>query len=241
MVAPLGMSKTDEMTAPATERASFPTRVKICGITTLADARIAAEAGADFLGYNLYTKSPRYIPIPRVRDITDVLRIEFPDVEHVGVFVDVPEDAIRRALDLGALDMAQLHGSEDCAFCEKLRDRGMRHMKALHFGAEAPATRWSDFTTPEFFLCDTFDRNRAGGTGRGFDQTLLPGDLPRERMFLAGGLTPDNVAQAIAAVRPFAVDVSSGVELAPGRKSAERVQAFVQRAKAHTHNRSAGD
>ncbi|MGI8908736.1 MAG: phosphoribosylanthranilate isomerase [Candidatus Sumerlaeaceae bacterium] len=204
------------------------TRVKICGITNIADARIAAEAGADFLGYNLYPKSPRYIAPPQVRAITNLLRIDFPELKHVGVFVDAPAEGVCQTLDLAGLDMAQLHGTETTAYCGSLAERGVRHIKAMRFGGTSAPSPWSDFPTAEFYLCDTYDPINAGGTGREFDHSLLPRDLPLERTFLAGGLTPENIATAVAEVRPFAVDVSSGVELSPGRKSAEKIKTFIQ-------------
>jgi phosphoribosylanthranilate isomerase len=207
------------------------TLVKICGITNIGDARCAASAGADFLGYILHPKSPRYVSPPQIRNMTDVLRVEFPQLKHVGVFVDAPEDGVCRTVEIADLDLAQLHGAEAPALCEKLAARGLTFMKVLKFGANHNPQHWSDFPGASYYLCDTFDEKAAGGTGREFDHTLLPPELPRERMFLAGGLTADNVSAAIAQVHPFAVDVSSGVEQSPGRKDHDRVKAFIAAAK----------
>lgn len=205
--------------------------MKICGITNLADARHAARSGADYLGYILFSKSPRYIAPPHIREITNLLRIEFPHVLHVGVFVNTAAESVCNTVELAGLDFAQLHGSESPDLCSTLHQSGIRHLKAFRFGKGAPVSHWDHFTTPHYYLCDTYDPVEAGGTGRPFDHTLLPTDLPRQRMFLAGGLTPENVAEAIHEVTPFAVDVSSGVEQSPGIKSPEKVAVFIRRAK----------
>ena len=207
------------------------TRVKICGITSIEDARAAAQAGADYLGYILYHKSPRYIAPPRIRAITNILRLEFPQLQHVGVFVDSSHDGVCRTVDLAGLDMAQLHGVEAADFCDALKERGVRHVKVLRFGAAAPVVRCADFPTADYYLADTFDTKDAGGTGCAFDYSLLPTDLPIQRTFLAGGLTAATVAEAIAGVRPFAVDVSSGVEISPGKKSHDKIREFIASAK----------
>jgi phosphoribosylanthranilate isomerase len=207
------------------------TRVKICGITNLADARMAASAGTDFLGYILHPKSRRYISPPQVRAITDIIRIEFPQVQHVGVFVDAPEDGVTRTIEIAALNFAQLHGGESRQFCATLHSRGVSIIKVMKFGPERVGLTWTDYSSASYFLCDTFDERLAGGTGRAFDHTLLPADLPRKQMFLAGGLTPANVAAAVAQVHPFAVDVSSGVEEHVCKKNPARVHAFIAAAK----------
>lgn len=208
------------------------TRVKICGIMTIADARHAAAAGADFLGYILYPKSPRYIAPPHVRDITDVIRVEFPHVEHVGVFVNVPADGVRQTMEIADLDFAQLHGTEPSDYCADLKSRGLKHIKVFHFGGTAPSQKRADFPSAEYYLCDTHDERIVGGTGRAFDRSLLPDDLPKNRIILAGGLTPENIADAVREIQPFAVDVSTGVEISPGRKDHAKVQLFISNAKA---------
>lgn len=210
------------------------TRVKICGITNIADARAAAEAGADYLGYILHQKSARYISPPQIRTITNLLRLDYPNIQHIGVFVDISQDGVCRTIELAGLDAAQLHGSETADYCNDLHTRKIKHIKAMRFGAGAPPVQWSDFKSAEFFLCDTYDAKEAGGTGREFSRELLPHDLPRARTFLAGGLTPANIAEAIAEVQPYAVDVSSGVELSPGIKDHAKVREFIQHAKAAT-------
>jgi len=206
-------------------------RVKICGITNIDDALVAARAGADFLGYILYPKSKRYIAHDAIRPITDAVRAKFPHIRHIGVVVDDPLDVVTGAVGTGGLDLVQLHGNESAEYAAQLSRGGVRYLRAMRFGPGAPPMTWSDYPGAEYYLCDTFDINLAGGSGKGFDPAFLPPDLPRTRMFLAGGLIPENVAQAVAEVCPFAVDVASGVEASPGLKDHAKVEAFIHAAK----------
>ncbi len=209
--------------------AARPPQVKICGITVLDDALAAARAGASYLGYVVYRKSSRHIEPPSARSIIEEVRRQFPSIRHIGVLVDETADVASRIAEAAGLDFAQLHGAESPETVTQLRRRGLGVLKALRFGPGSPAVRWSEFD-PDYFLCDTYDASSAGGTGRAFDPGLLPPDLPRTRLFLAGGLTPDNAADAVRTVRPFALDVSSGVELSPGRKSHTLIAQFVEAA-----------
>lgn len=201
-------------------------RIKICGITSLGDARTAVESGADYLGYILYERSPRFVAADIIRGITQSIRQEHPHVQHIGVFVNQGLEEICETLDSARLDLAQLHGNEPPSLGEQLAAREYRYLRAMRFGSGAPLMNWQDFPGADFFLCDTFDAKEAGGTGRGFDRALLPSTLPLERTFLAGGLTPENVGAAVDLLHPYAVDVSSGVEEAPGKKSPDKVEAF---------------
>jgi phosphoribosylanthranilate isomerase len=200
------------------------TRVKVCGITNLEDALAALDAGADMLGFNFYARSPRYISAVEVGKIVELL----PEgVSCVGVFVNESAPAeverIARAAGLGAV---QLHGDETPEFCEELRD--LTTIKALRVGADFNVETAAAYHT-DAVLLDAYVAGARGGTGHTFDWTLAT--LTRERvakLFLAGGLSPDNVAAAVAAVRPYAVDVCSGVETAPGRKSPQLMRRFVR-------------
>ncbi len=203
------------------------TRVKICGITNLEDARHAAASGADYLGYILFERSPRFVGADAIRGITMAIRAEFPDVRHVGVFVNEDLEVLTETVAAARLDIAQLHGSEPASYCTSLATRGYPFMRAMRFGPTAPRVDWREFPAAEFYLCDTYDPKQAGGTGKGFDLTLLPSDLPIERTFLAGGLTPENVGGAVMTLQPYAVDVVSGVEAGPGKKDLGKVQAFI--------------
>jgi phosphoribosylanthranilate isomerase len=200
------------------------TRVKVCGITCLEDALAALDAGADMLGFNFYQRSPRYV------SPTDAAQIAGRMPEHVtcvGVFVNepAPEDVERVAREAG-LKVVQLHGDETPEYCRSLR--GLTTVKALRVRADFEVESAAAFDT-DAILLDAYVAGERGGTGHTFDWTLAARARERvPRLFLAGGLTPDNVAAAVAAVRPYAVDVCSGVETAPGRKSAELMRRFVE-------------
>jgi phosphoribosylanthranilate isomerase len=200
------------------------TRVKVCGITNLEDALAALEAGADMLGFNFYPRSPRYISPADARAIIERL----PDsASCVGVFVNEPTPAeverIAREAGLGAV---QLHGDERPEFCRELR--GLTTIKALRVGADYNVESAAGYET-DAVLLDAYVAGARGGTGHTFDWALAA--LTRERvpkLFLAGGLHPDNVAAAVAAVRPYALDVCSGVETSPGRKSFQLMERFIK-------------
>lgn len=198
-------------------------KVKVCGITNASDARAAIEAGADALGFNFYARSPRYIEPEEARLI--VAKLHAP-VLCVGVFVN--EDSAARVASIAeraGMSAVQLHGDETPEYCAALAGREV--IKALRAGLDfAPedAARYP----AQSILLDAYNAHARGGTGETFDWTLAR--RTRElvaQLYLAGGLTPENVAGAIAAVEPYAVDVCSGVESAPGRKDATRVRAFV--------------
>jgi len=203
------------------------TRVKVCGITDLGDALAALDAGADMLGFNFYARSPRYVTPAEARKMIERL----PDgVPCVGVFVNEPAPAeverIARGAGLGAV---QLHGDETPEYCRSLCD--LTTIKALRVGAEYNVETAAAYDT-DAVLLDAYVAGERGGTGHTFDWALAT--LTRERvprLFLAGGLNPDNVAKAVAAVRPYAVDVCSGVETSPGRKSPELMRRFVEQVK----------
>jgi phosphoribosylanthranilate isomerase len=200
------------------------TRVKVCGITHLDDALAALEAGADLLGFNFYSRSPRFVSPADARKIIERL----PDGANcVGVFVNEPSPAeVERIAREAGLGGVQLHGDEPPEFCQGLR--GLMTIKALRVGADFGVESAAGYDT-DAVLLDAYVAGERGGTGHTFDWSLAA--LTRERvprLFLAGGLNPDNVAAAVAAVRPYAVDVCSGVETSPGRKSPELMRRFVE-------------
>lgn len=207
-------------------------KVKICGITRVGDAVAAAQAGADYLGYVFYSKSPRCIDVEGAAPIIAQIRSEYPNVRHVGLFVNESFDTVFNTHKTCGLDLAQLHGEEAPALCSDLSQKGVRVIKALKFGRSAPLVKWTFYRTA-FFLCDTYDPESAGGSGRPFDYSLIPYDLPMKRVFMAGGLTPANVGSVVASLHPFAVDVSSGVEEQPGQKSPELIRQFIAAARAN--------
>ncbi len=201
------------------------TRVKICGITRTEDALAAVSAGADALGFVFYGPSPRCVEIGQAAAIVAALP---PFVSAVGLFVDAPADAVQGVLERVPLSLLQFHGSEPPAFCAGF---GRPYIKALRMAPEVdigPQARL--YGTAAGLLLDAYDPVRPGGTGSRFDWMRIPADLGRP-VVLAGGLTPDNVALAVAQVRPYAVDVSGGVESAPGIKDRERMTLFCRRAR----------
>jgi phosphoribosylanthranilate isomerase len=203
------------------------TKVKICGITNLDDGVYAAEAGADLLGYMFWPRSKRYVRAAEVSRVVAQLREMFPGLRHVGVFVDQPLDEVDAAVRECGLDLAQLHGSESAGYYAEAAQRQIPVVRVLRLGPGAPEVNWREGAA-EFFLCDRYDAAAVGGTGVGFDPKFMPKGLPMERTFIAGGLTSETVVETVQRLRPYGVDVSSGVEAAPGRKDHGKVRAFVE-------------
>lgn len=201
-------------------------RSKICGITNVADALVAAEAGADAIGLVFYSKSPRAVNVAQAREIIAALP---PFVTTVGLFVNASRCEINETLDAVALDALQFHGDETPADCEGFH---RPWYKALRVRAgDDICAEVERYAGASAVLLDTFVEGVPGGTGEMFDWSLVPADLPKP-LILAGGLTAQNVRQAIEQVRPFAVDVSGGVELRKGVKDAARVREFVSQVRA---------
>jgi phosphoribosylanthranilate isomerase len=197
--------------------------VKICGITRLEDGLQAAEAGATAVGFVFWQKSPRYVAPERAAAIAAALP---STIARVGVFVDASVDSIRLAVDEVGLTTVQLHGDEPPAYADAL---GLPILRAARVeDLESSLRGWPGDTT---FLLDAIDPDARGGTGSVIDWSRAAGIARQRRVVLAGGLTPDNVCEAIATVRPFGVDVSSGVEAAPGIKDPEKVTRFLANAK----------
>ncbi|MGP0174451.1 phosphoribosylanthranilate isomerase [Pseudomonas sp. NCHU5208] len=197
-------------------------RSKICGITRVEDALAAVEAGADAIGLVFYAKSPRAVSIEQAQAIVAALP---PFVTSVGLFVDMPREALQAVLAQVPLDLLQFHGEESPADCE---GHGRPYIKALRVRpGEDVAALLAPYAGARGILLDTFVEGVPGGTGAAFDWSLVPREAGKS-IILAGGLTAGNVAQAIAQVRPYAVDVSGGVEVAKGIKDAGKIHAFLQ-------------
>jgi len=211
-------------------------RVKICGITSVDDARMVARAGADAVGLNLYPKSRRYVTLEQAQRIGDVLP---GGLVKVGLFVNTAAEEVCRAFDRLNLDLIQLHGDEPPEFLAELGDRPL--IRAFRLGPSG-LQPVSDYLgrcrelgcSPGLVLVDSYVKGAYGGTGSVADWDALRNVPPGESfppMVLAGGLTPKNVAEAIQTVRPAAVDTASGVESTPGKKDPTAVEAFVKAAR----------
>jgi phosphoribosylanthranilate isomerase len=200
----------------------MPTRVKICGITTWDDARLSIDLGASALGFNFYPSSPRAIS---PADAWSIIRRLPPFVEAVGVFVNwEPEvvDAVAQAVRLGSV---QLHGAESPDDVAELA-RKHRVIKAQKVKRGFRVTSLARYRAADAILLDGFARGLHGGTGRTLDWKLARAAARYGRIILAGGLTPENIAEAIRVAEPYAVDVASGVEARPGRKDPARLKAL---------------
>jgi phosphoribosylanthranilate isomerase len=200
----------------------MPTRVKICGITTWDDARLSIDLGASALGFNFYPPSPRSIA---PADAWSIIRRLPPFVEAVGVFVNWPPlvvDALARALRLGAV---QLHGAESPREVAELARRH-RVIKAVQVKRGFRVASLAKYRVADAILLDGFALGLHGGTGRTVDWDLARGASRYARIILAGGLTPDNIGEAIRAAEPYAVDVASGAEARPGRKDPAKLRAL---------------
>lgn len=200
-------------------------RVKICGITRVEDALAAAAAGADAIGLVFYAKSPRAVDIEQARAILAALP---PFVTSVGLFVDAERSELERILASVPLDLLQFHGDESVQQCEAF---GRPYIKALRVKAgDDIAAQVARYPSAQGILLDAYVEGVPGGTGEAFDWSLIPQALSKP-LILAGGLRPDNVAEAVSRVRPYAVDVSGGVEASKGVKDVEKVGAFIRAAR----------
>lgn len=197
------------------------TRIKICGITRVEDALAAAAAGADAIGLVFFVNSPRAVNIETARNICAALPTF---VTVVGLFVDAEPHAVNDVLDAVPLDLLQFHGNESSEYCAQFSRpycKALRMRDDLDVMAEA-----AQFSAARSILLDTYRAGVAGGTGEIFEWQRVPPSL-RNKIILAGGLLPENVGDAIKQVRPYAVDVSGGVESAPGIKDVKKIEAFI--------------
>ncbi|MFZ6047136.1 phosphoribosylanthranilate isomerase [Pseudomonas sp. CR3202] len=201
-------------------------RIKICGITRIEDALAAVAAGADAVGLVFYPKSPRAVTPAQARAIVAALP---PFVTSVGLFVDMPRAELQQVLAEVPLDLLQFHGDETPEDCGGY---GRPYIKALRVKpGDDIAAAIAAYPEAAGILLDTYVAGTPGGTGEAFDWGLVPQDAAKP-LVLAGGLTPENVADAVRRVRPYAVDVSGGVEASKGIKDAAKIQAFIQQARA---------
>ncbi|MFO0773642.1 MAG: phosphoribosylanthranilate isomerase [Nitrospiraceae bacterium] len=198
--------------------------VKICGITNEADAAVAVDAGADALGFVCYRKSPRYVEPNVIKAIVSRLP---PFVLPVGVFVNETAQTVRSLLDDTGLMLAQLHGDESATYCEQLGRPALKAFRLKDRSGFLALAEYRGRAGIRGFLVDAYSESAYGGTGQTIDWSLAAEVAKAMTVLLAGGLTPENVGDAIRAVRPYGVDVSSGVEIAPGKKDHAKVRAFV--------------
>jgi len=200
------------------------TKIKFCGITTLEDGELAVAAGAWAIGLIFWPSSPRRAGFDAAAEIAAGVKRR---VEVAGVFVNATLDHVAETADAVGLTMLQLHGDEGPAYCsEAARRTGCKVMKAVRVRSGADVQALAPFHT-DYHLLDSFTAGVPGGTGETFAWEIARGHRGRVPIVLSGGLTPDNVGEAIAAVHPFAVDVASGVERSPGVKDPEKLQAFA--------------
>lgn len=201
------------------------TRVKICGITNADDAAVALDEGADALGFIFYRKSPRYIEPNIAKSIIAALPAL---VTPVGVFVNEDCGTVRSLMDRCGIQLAQLHGDETPAYCEQLSRPVIKVIRLRGRGSFLALAEFQGRAGVRGFVLDSFSEKEYGGTGLQADWGLAAEAAKAATVFLAGGLTPENVGEAIKAVRPYAVDVSSGVESVPGKKDHAKVRAFLE-------------
>ncbi len=201
---------------------TFRTRVKICGMTDMAEVQHAVTAGVDALGFIFVKKSPRYIEPERAKTIIAGLP---PFVDAVGVFLNNEAEYVAEIVQYCNLTVIQLHGNESPDYCRRFQTRVIKAFQ-VHAGLSAEDL-WQYEDVVSGFLLDTYDKKQAGGTGKIFDWSLVEKLRPRKPLILAGGLGPDNVTQAITSIRPFAVDINSAIETAPGRKDPELISRLM--------------
>lgn len=201
------------------------TRIKICGITNLDDALLAADLGADALGF-IFAPSPRQISLSNAQEIIKEIP---PFVSCVGVFVNENIEEIREAVYKCSLDYIQLHGEESPEFCQNLLHLPQEIIKTIRVKDKKSLEEVKSYLPVKAILLDTFAEDKAGGTGKTFNWNLAKeAKKAGKPIILSGGLSPENVRQAIESVNPYAVDVSSNIESYPGRKNREKLTAFIK-------------
>jgi len=200
-------------------------RVKICGITNSNDAKLASDSGADAIGLVFYPPSPRYV---RIKQAIDVVSSLPPFISTVALFVNAQRTEIEQVLEQVAIDLIQFHGDEPEAFCSSFN---RPYIKAIRMkeGLNLYAVQ-NNYSSARGLLLDTYKKGIPGGTGEAFNWDKVPHDLTLP-VILAGGLVPENIAQAIKQVKPYAVDVSGGVEASKGKKDAEKIIQFMKQAR----------
>jgi phosphoribosylanthranilate isomerase len=202
------------------------TKIKICGIKTVNDALAAMDVGADLIGFNFYPKSPRYVEVGRCRDIMSVMRRYGGHIQYVAVFVNASVGEMFATMETCGLSLAQLHGDESPEMLKELGGKGFKAFRGVPENANAYARQ----RAPAFLL-DASVKGMYGGSGVIADWSMATELAKTYPLLLAGGLTPENVADAVRQVRPWGVDVASGVESEPGKKDASKMAAFVRAVK----------
>ncbi len=198
------------------------TRIKICGIKHLNDAQKAVECGADAIGLIFVEKSPRYVSLTEARVIAESMP---PFVTVVALFMNASAETVREALKVVPLNLLQFHGEESPEFCDQFE---VPYIKVLRMRDNANVVAFAqDYPNAAGILLDSYHKDAGGGTGQSFDWDLIPDDVPLP-LILAGGLNSENVASAIEAVKPYAVDVSSGVESEPAVKDHKKIEQFIK-------------
>ena len=198
------------------------TKIKVCGITNIMDALAAAELGVDMLGFVFYGKSKRCVDIRTVRSIANELS---GSILKVGVFVDEEREKVLDIAQEVSLDILQFHGDETSDYCASFKD-DYKVMKAFRVKDKTSLKCVNDYIA-DFYLFDTYEESSAGGTGKAFDWKLLKDFEVLKPLMLSGGLSPENVGNAIMEVAPYGVDVSTGVESSPGKKDIELLKKFI--------------
>lgn len=201
------------------------TKIKICGITNLDDAKAALDFGADALGFVFFRESPRYISPEKAAGIIAKLPVF---ATSVGVFVDEPLEKINNIVKAIGIDVIQLHGEEPPEAC-RLSKKVIKGIRVKSLESLEPLAKYQNIVSA--FLLDTFEPHMPGGTGQVFNWDIAVEAKNFGKIILAGGLTPDNISEAIRMVKPYAVDVSSGVELEKGKKDHQKMKLFIERAK----------
>ena len=196
-------------------------KVKICGITNYEDAEAALDMGADLLGFNFYAKSPRFVPPDKAREIINKLP-GFIDI--AGVFVNESIERIHEIQNICQLDWVQLHGDESPEFCKQFLSHNVKVMKAIRVKEQNDVQSAEDYFT-DAILLDAFDPEKYGGTGLSFDWNVI-GHI-NKRIFLAGGINPDNAAEAVE-LGVYGIDVCSGIEAEPGKKDHRKVKKLFE-------------
>lgn len=200
-------------------------RVKICGLNNVDDALMSCAAGADAIGLVFYAKSKRFVTLEAAATIADAIP---PFVQRVGLFVNADVSEVKRTLQTVELDLLQFHGDEDNAYCAQF---SRPFIKALRMKPNMDVAKaMQAYPDARAFLLDSYTPGIPGGTGETFNWQSFPKNAPKP-LILAGGLNASNVQQAISICQPYAVDVSGGVEMSPGKKSTDKVKAFIQQAK----------
>lgn len=203
------------------------TKIKICGLTNLADALKAEELGADFVGFIFFKNSPRYLEDKKIREITKSLKGK---AKKVGLFYNQDLSVIKNSAQMCGLDVIQLHGDESPEHADELK-KSFAVIKSFKIKKDFDFSILGNYKNADYFLFDTFKEGTPGGTGLVFDWNLIKGKKFSRPIFLAGGLKPGNVKKAVIELKPFCVDVASGVEKSPGVKDYKLLEEFINEAR----------